>query len=64
MSIYAVVKSGLVTNVIEWDGESEWTAPEGSQIVLIGANVEAGIGSSYDGSTFTAPAIPPSNPAT
>jgi hypothetical protein len=27
---YAVVKDNLVVNIIEWDGQSEWSPPEGA----------------------------------
>jgi len=50
---YAVINNGTVDNVIEWDGQTEWTAPEGSTVLE--APEEVGVGYTYDGTTFTAP---------
>lgn len=56
---YAVVRDGMVENVIRWDGEAEWSPPEGADLVALG---EAAIGPGYtwDGAAFTAP--PPVEP--
>jgi len=55
---YAVVNaSGLVINVIMWDGESVWTPPDGCYPVPLG-DTGAGIGWTYDGEKFTAPPEP------
>lgn len=51
---YAVVRDNVVENVVEWDGESDWIAPEGTVLVQ---SEEASPGNSYDGKTFT-PAAP------
>ena len=37
MSNYAVVESGVVTNVIVWDGITGIVFPEGAQIIQIDA---------------------------
>ncbi len=50
MARYAVVESGTVTNIVEWDGSSEHADSAGW--VLADAN--AYIGGTYDGSSFTA----------
>ena len=50
MAKYAVVESGTVTNIVEWDGSA--THAESSGWVLADAN--AYIGGTYDGSSFTA----------
>jgi len=50
MARYAIVESGTVTNIVEWDGSA--THAESSGWVLADAN--AYIGGAYDGSSFTA----------
>jgi hypothetical protein len=32
MNRYLVIENDLVTNVVVWDGESEWIAPDGAVI--------------------------------
>ena len=59
MARYAVIESGSVDNIIEWDGSAAW--PDASKCVLITAEeTNAVIGASYDGSSFsyTPPAVP------
>ena len=51
---YAIVKSGIVENIIEWDGVSEYTVD--GELVL--ADDSAWIGAKYDGA-FEAKPIPP-----
>ena len=51
---YAIVKDSLVTNIVEWDGECEYTA-DGE---LIQADENAWIGGEYNGS-FVARPVPP-----
>lgn len=46
---YVVVENGLVTNIVEWDGKSDWQPPRG--IALL--HETAGIGDAYDGREFT-----------
>lgn len=53
---YAVVVDGLVVNVVLWDGESEFDAP--GQLVQIPDDTPAGVGWSFDGSTWTSPPQP------
>ena len=53
---YAIVADGVVTSVTLWDGESEWTPPEGSTAVECGDDVATGW--TYDGTDFTAPETP------
>lgn len=59
MAIYAVVASGTVTNLVIWDGQSDWQPPSGSIAVL--ATDEAAVGGTYAEATgvFTPP---PYNP--
>ena len=46
----AVIRNGVVENVIELTPNSKWTPPEGHSVVQ---DDECQIGDSYDGSTFT-----------
>jgi hypothetical protein len=34
MSTYAVVVSGMIQNLIEWDGVSQWTPPQGALVAV------------------------------
>ena len=58
MARYAVVESGTVTNVIEWDGST----PHADSATFVAAEGEANaqIGATYNGSAFayTAPTPP------
>jgi len=33
MNRYAVIKDNVVINVVIWDGQSNWTPPQGTQLV-------------------------------
>ena len=50
MASYAIVESGTVTNIIEWDGSS--SHPDSSKFVLADST-NAKIGATHDGSTFS-----------
>lgn len=52
MGTYAVVKSGVVVNVIVWDGVAEWTPPDGCEMI---ESDEVGVGWAWDGNTFSRP---------
>jgi len=57
MARYAMVddSSGIVVNVVEWDGqEASWRAPSGYTMVE-DVNSEAGPGFSYADGSFTPP---------
>jgi hypothetical protein len=57
MAIYAVIDAnGNVTNMVEWDGESEWSPGNGFTAVPVTAN--AAIGGTYANGTFTLPPQP------
>lgn len=62
MDTYAIVKDGNVINIVIWDGKSEWSVPEGCTAVATGPG--AAVGGTFNGTTFTAPAVPqsPSTP--
>lgn len=49
---YAVVKDGIVINIVAWDGETEWQPDEGYAVKTDGT---VGIGWLYDGKGFTPP---------
>lgn len=52
---YAIVVNGIVTNVVIWDGVTQW-AHEGEAVAI--ADMPIGIGWNYDGSVFTEPDEP------
>lgn len=49
---YAVVKHGIVINIVAWGGETEWQPDEGYAVKTDGS---VGIGWLYDGKDFTPP---------
>ena len=55
---YAIVKNSLVTNIVEWDGSSEY-AVDGE---LIQADANAWIGGTYNGSFVARPVEPTPEP--
>ncbi|WP_312803979.1 tail fiber assembly protein [Atlantibacter hermannii] len=57
---YAVVKDGIVINIVAWDGETEWQPDDGFAAQTDGS---VGIGWLYDGETFTQPPIEPPSQA-
>lgn len=59
---YAIVQSGNVVDVVVWDGVTEWAPPIGTTAVQIPDGAYVGIGSTYDGTTFSAPPQPPAQP--
>jgi len=64
---YAVIDGdGLVVNTIVWDGESEWSPPEGHQVVGLSTDSFVGIGATYqsDGTFITnqTPIVVPTPP--
>lgn len=57
MARAAVVNAGVVTNIIEYDPDGNWVAPEGHEIVTIIGTEPVSIGDSWNGDDFT-PAVP------
>ena len=53
MNTYLIVKDNEVINTVLWDGESDWTAPEGTTTMVAPAGV--GIGWTKSGSNWVAP---------
>ena len=59
MANYAVVKGGVVENMVVWDGVTEFSVA-GSE--LVEATSDARIGGSWDGNVFTFVEPPASEP--
>ncbi|CAB3720242.1 hypothetical protein LMG22037_04702 [Paraburkholderia phenoliruptrix] len=59
MNSYAIVENGVVSNVILWDGQTEWTPPPGSTVMKLADGIECGPGYTFDGTNFIAPPAPP-----
>lgn len=54
--MFAVIDStGTVTNVVVWDGRTQWQPPDGTTAVAIPEGSGAGIGWTYQNGTFTPP---------
>lgn len=63
MSSYAIVENGIVTNVVEWDGNTDtWSPPDGSQQILIEGDANPQIGLGYSNGVFEQPAPPQFTP--
>lgn len=58
MANYAIVESGVVVNMVIWDGVAEWSPNPGQTAVEIKDGVEVGIGYSFIAGKFVAPAVP------
>lgn len=54
---YAIVESGVVVNMVMWDGLTDWTRPAGSTSELLPTGSPVSIGYAFNGTTFTAPII-------
>lgn len=55
MASYAVVKEGVVINVVAWDGESDWSPDTGE---VVKTDNPVAIGWSYVDGGFSAPPVP------
>jgi hypothetical protein len=60
MANYAVISNDVVENVIVWDGAAPY--PNSEELIDLTANPQVGPGYTYNGTTFTAPAVRPSSP--
>ncbi|WP_208450778.1 hypothetical protein [Burkholderia cenocepacia] len=58
ISKYAIVESGVVANIVLWDGTSEWDPPTGAQVVPVPAGTLVCLGYTYDGAKFSPGAAP------
>lgn len=62
MNNYAVVESGMVTNIVIWDGKLEaWTPPELAEAVPIPEGIPVSIGWRLSGDKFIQPDTDPSD---
>ncbi len=57
---YAHIENGVVTNISNWDGETEYNPGEG--ITLIQADENAYVGGEYNGSFVARPVEPEPEP--
>lgn len=55
---YAIVQDGNIIDVVLWDGEAQWTPPEGTDAVPCGNNV-CQVGGTYIDNVFSPPAVEP-----
>jgi hypothetical protein len=53
---YAIIQTstGIVVNIVAWDGQSAWSPGNGFEVVALG-NSGAGIGWTYADGVFTEP---------
>lgn len=56
---YAIVRNGVVDNIVEWDGQSPWQTPEGCTAIVEPTGV--GIGWTLVKDVWTAPKPPPTD---
>lgn len=54
---YAMIRNGLVENIVEWDGVSDWSP--GDDYTVIDCPPQVGPGWSHDDDGFYAPPEPP-----
>lgn len=54
---YALIKAGVVINVVEWDGTKAFSLPSG--VTAVEATADAQPGGTWDGATFTRPVLVP-----
>ena len=52
---YALIENGIVVNTVLWDGETDWSPPDGQSAVQ---SDTAGVGWTYSGDVFTPPVAP------
>lgn len=56
--MYAIIKNGIVINVVVWDGNTEtWQPPEGATAVVVPDGQIAYIGFEYENGVFAQPPI-------
>lgn len=56
---YAIIRDGVVENVVLWDGEADWSPP--ADTLLVPCPPWVSTGASYDGEAFSAPPPPVSS---
>lgn len=52
---YTIIESGVVVNIIVWDGTTSWAPPSGGTTVQLPDATYAGIGSTYSTGVFGTP---------
>lgn len=57
MNKYAIIKDGVVDNIVLWDGKTPYDPGKGCVLVDLAGLDAVGIGDTFDGKTFT-----PGNP--
>lgn len=55
MKRWAVISDGIVKNIVAWDGESNWSPPNESDLVIEIYDLPVAIGWTYNGSEFINP---------
>jgi len=58
---YAIVQGSAIINIVDWDGTSSWSPPEGTQAIV--APDACDTTWTYLNGTFTPPPPPPPGPA-
>ena len=58
MNRYALIQDGIVTNVILWDGKSQWLKSS-DLLILLSMDSPVCPSYTYDGAFFTAPSPQP-----
>jgi hypothetical protein len=53
---FLIMSGDLVSNVVVWDGETPWSAPD--NVELLEAPAGVGVGFRRDGNTWIAPPAP------
>ena len=57
MAKYAIIENEKVTNIVEWNGDTNvWTPPSGTTTALVG-DASVGIGMTYKDGSFQIPAV-------
>lgn len=60
MSVFALIKSGVVVNLVEWDGDvTAWAPPEDETPVPVPEGVAVSIGQEYSDDVFKNSVTPP-----
>ena len=59
---YALVNNGIVEEIVVWDGQSQWTPPDGSTLHELADTDAVNTGWLFDGTTFTNPDPTPPPP--
>jgi hypothetical protein len=58
MATYAIVSSGKVVNMVDWDGSEDWSPSPGVSAIEVPDGETVSIGYSYSGISFNAPVAP------